>query len=391
MNLLVPKTLALLLLLFLSGSAANGQDDAQSAQGASNQYKPGLSRLLLRGYADATFVADKEGTTFGNARLVPLFIYRQSDKLLFEGELEFEVEDGEVEIALEYANIYYQLSRNATLRAGKILIPFGIFFDRLHPSWINRLPTVPLGYGHDAILPTSDLGIELRSGLYLGKMKANYSLYLVNGPRIEDGAEEADEVGMIVHDGGVDNNNNKAIGGRLGLFPLKDQSLELGFSAQRAKLGDRNSALEEVSAFLYAWDWTYVRNVGFLKGFIDLKGQINFINIEDQTYEIEEGGAIEELDFDNASRSSFFQLAYKPAMISIPFIQNIELVGRYSTMRTPEGAPWETDNTQLTVGLNYWIDWRTAFKFAYQKDGIDSEEKGKMDANVFYAQWTIGF
>lgn len=387
------KSLSSVLLLTVSIGTANGQqdtsDDSQSLRKLIDQYKPGQSRFLLRGYADATFVANEEETTFGNARFVPLFIYKQSDKLLFEGELEFEIEDGEVEIALEYANVYYQFSKNATLRVGKILVPFGIFFDRLHPSWINRLPTVPLGYGHDGIIPTSDLGIELRSGIYLGNMKANYSVYLLNGPSIEDGDEEADEIGMIVNDGGVDNNNNKAIGGRFGIFPMKDQSLELGFSAQRAKLGDRDTELEDVSALLYAFDWTYVRNVSFLKGLIDIKGQLNFINIEDQIYEIEEGGMTEQLIFENSSNSSFFQLSYKPAMVSNSFIRNLELVGRYSAMSTPEGAPWETENTQLTLGLNYWIDWRTAFKFAFQKDEINSED-GKVDANVFYAQWTIG-
>ncbi len=217
---------------------------AQTTDGSISS-KPGKSRYMIRGYADANFISGEGETSFGNARFVPLFIYKQSDRLLFEGELEFEIEDGEVEIALEYANFYYQLSPNMTIRAGKILVPFGTFFDRLHPSWINKLPTVPLGYGHDGILPTSDLGIELRGASFLGGMRTNYSLYVTNGPRIEDGEDEAEEVGMIVPEADVDNNKNKAIGGRFGLFPFADQSLEVGFSAQSAKLGNEGSALEE--------------------------------------------------------------------------------------------------------------------------------------------------
>ncbi|MEQ8554087.1 MAG: hypothetical protein RIC06_09420 [Cyclobacteriaceae bacterium] len=356
--------------------------------------QPGDSRFLLRGYSDATFMSNDEETTFGNARFVPLFLYKQSDKLFFEGELELEVEDGEVHVALEYANFNYSLAPNLNLRAGKILIPFGIFFDRLHPSWINRLPTVPLGYGHDGILPTSDLGAELRGASYLGGMKFNYSLYVMNGPRIKDGEEEAEEVGMIVHEGDVDNNNNKAIGGRLGLFPLRDQSLEIGFSAQSAKLGNRDSELEDVGAFMYAFDWTYVRKVSFLAGVIDLKGQLNFINIDDQTYTVEEDGVMESYTFDNKSNTSFFQLGYRPTFGSSQFVKNLELVGRYSTLNTPEGAPWESESTQLTLGLNYWIDWRTALKFAYQMDSVTGghgEEPVAMDVNTFYIQWTLGF
>ncbi|MEQ9442780.1 MAG: hypothetical protein RIG62_27310 [Cyclobacteriaceae bacterium] len=359
--------------------------------------KPGNSRFLLRGYSDATFLSNDEEATFGSARFVPLFLYKQSDKLFFEGELEFAVEDGELEIALEYANINYSLAPNLNLRAGKILIPFGIFFDRLHPSWINRLPTVPLGYGHDGILPTSDLGVELRGASYLGGMKFNYSLYVMNGPRIEDGEEEADEVGMIVHEGDEDNNNNKAVGGRLGVFPFRDQSLEIGFSAQSAKLGNRDSELEEVGAWLYAFDWTYVRKVSWLSGLIDFKGQVNFINIDDQTYEVEESSGIESYTFDNKSNSTFFQLGYRPTFGSSQFVKNLELVGRYSTLNTPEEAPWESERTQLAIGLNYWIDWRTAIKVAYQLDSVtgghaeEGEASEATDVNTLYMQWTLGF
>jgi hypothetical protein len=389
------KYFSVVLLLTVSIDNAYGQegtsDNPQTLRQLIDQYKPGQSRFLLRGYADATFFANKEESSFGNARLVPVFVYKQSDKLLFEGELEFEVEDGEVKVVLEYANMYYQLGSKATLRMGKILVPFGIFFDRLHPSWINRLPTLPMGYGHDGIIPTSDLGVELRSGIYLGNMKANYSIYVLNGPTINTGEHEAEEIGMLVNKPGVDNNNNKAVGGRFGAFPFRDQSLELGFSAQSGKLGNRGSEFEDVSAFLYAFDWTYVKNISFLKGIIDVKGQLNFINIEDQTYVIDEDGVIEEFNFDNSSKSTFFQLAYRPTMSANALISSLELVGRYSTLNTPDEAPWATENTQMTLGLNYWIDWRTAIKFAYQKDKIDSHEAGKTDSGVFFLQWTLGF
>ena len=75
------------------------ESNAQNQSGILDP-KPGNSRFLLRGYSDATFMSNDEETTFGNARFVPLFLYKQSDKLFFEGELEFEVEDGEVEVAL---------------------------------------------------------------------------------------------------------------------------------------------------------------------------------------------------------------------------------------------------------------------------------------------------
>jgi hypothetical protein len=354
--------------------------------------KPGNSRYMIRGYADATFISGEGQTSFGNARFVPLFIYKQSDRLLFEGELEFQIEDGEVAVALEYANVYYQLTPGMSLRMGKILVPFGTFFDRLHPSWINKLPTVPLGYGHDGLLPTSDLGIELRGASFLAGMRTNYSLYLTNGPRIEDGEDEAEEIGMIVPVADVDNNKNKAIGGRFGLFPFADQSLEVGFSAQSAKLGNEGSELQDVGAFIYAFDWTYVKNISGLAGRLDLRGQLNFINIDNRPYEILENGEIESFDFDNKSKTSFYQLAYRPTFGS-PFIRNLELVGRYSTQTTPEEAPWESESTQWTVGLNYWVDWRSAIKIAFQSDEVEGghDAPGLTKTNLFFMQWTIGF
>lgn len=352
------KHFLLLLLVLMSGTIV--------AQTTASSFppKPGNSRYMIRGYADANFISGEGETSFGNARFVPLFIYKQSDRLLFEGELEFEIEDGEVEMAIEYANFYYQLSPNITVRMGKILVPFGTFFDRLHPSWINKMPTVPLGYGHDGILPTSDLGIELRGAGFLGGMRTNYSLYLTNGPRIEDGEDEAEEVGMIVPESDIDNNKNKAVGGRFGLFPFADQSLELGFSAQSAKLGNEGSELEDVGAFLYAFDWTYVKNISAIGGRLDMRGQLNFVNVDNRIYEVIEDGNLETFDFDNESRTSFYQLAYSPTFGS-QFLQNLELVGRYSRMTTPEEAPWESESTQWTFGLNYWVDWRSAIKIAF--------------------------
>jgi len=354
--------------------------------------KPGKSRYMIRGYADATFISGEGSSSFGNARLIPMLVYKQSDRLLFEGELEFEIEDGEVHVALEYASVFYELSKNVTIRAGKILVPFGVFFDRLHPSWINKLPTVPLGYGHDGLLPTSDLGIEIRSGIYLGNMRANYSLYFINGPRIKDGSLEPDEVGMIAPIADVDNNISKAIGGRFGLFPFSDQSLELGFSAQSGKLGDQNTELEDVGSLLYAFDFTFVKHIPAVGGKVDFRGQINYINIDNRPYTVMEGGNLETYNFDNKSNTSFYQLAYRPSFGS-EFVKNLEVVSRYSTLNTPEESPWETEAKQWTFGLNYWLDWRTAVKFAYQTDEATGGHGtvGVTKTNLFYIQWTVGF
>ena len=114
----------------------------------------------------------------------------------------------------------YVLNKNMTVRAGKFLLPFGTFMERLHPSWINRLPTKPLGFGHDGIAPSSGIGVEFRGAFDLGKSKLNYSLYSTNGPRLKDGSDEPEEAGMLQFSNFEDNNLNKSFGGRIGILPI---------------------------------------------------------------------------------------------------------------------------------------------------------------------------
>ena len=92
-----------------------------------NTYKPGDSKFLLRGYAHSGLFVNSDEFSFEGGAFNPLFVYKQSNRLMFEGELEMELEDGELHIGLEYANISYLLTDNMTLRLGKILTPFGIY------------------------------------------------------------------------------------------------------------------------------------------------------------------------------------------------------------------------------------------------------------------------
>ena len=152
---------------------------------------------MIRGYGHTglnTLSNDEETeSSYVGSAFAPIFLFKHSDKLLFEAELEFVLEGNELEVGLEYANVMYVLNKNMTVRAGKFLLPFGTFMERLHPAWINRLPTAPLGYGHDGIAPSSGIGVELRGAFDLGGPKLNYSVYSTNGPRIKDGSIEPEE------------------------------------------------------------------------------------------------------------------------------------------------------------------------------------------------------
>lgn len=363
----------------------------------SEPFKPSKTQFMIRGYGHTglnTLSNDEETeSSYVGSAFAPIFLFKHSNRLMFEAELEFVLENNELEVGLEYADVMYVLNKNVTVRAGKFLLPFGTFIERLHPAWINRLPTRPLGFGHDGIAPSSGIGVELRGAFDLGGPKLNYSVYSTNGPRLKDGSEEPEEAGMLMFQNFEDNNNSKAFGGRIGLLPFADSSTEIGFSTySTSKVGARDSDYENVGAFLYAIDFAFIKQIPAIKGFIDIKGQYNNSNIDDATYtEVHEDGDEEEYTFDNKSNSLYAQLSYRPTMAGSDFLKKLELVGRYSNLNTPEGAEWEEQSDQYSFGLNYWLTWRSVIKVAYETTDTVGGHDGGGTTNGFFVHWAIGF
>ncbi len=359
----------------------------------SDTYRPGKSKFLLRGYAHSGLQITDEEFSFVGGSFNPLFIYKQSDRLLFESEWALEQSGGEIELEIEYANMSYLLSKNLTFRAGKILVPFGIFVPNLHPAWINKIPTAPLGAGHDGIIPSNDIGLELRGGSYLGNIKVNYSIYVVNGSQLNDGEEEPEEAGILHHAIFPDNNKGKTFGSRFGFFPFSDSSLEFGLSGMYGKVGAKDTDKEDVTALHYAFDISYIKTLSSISSVLDIKAQYSAVNVDDANYPSHENPE-ELITFDNNSTTWFAQVSLRPALVENSFVRRLEFAGRYSTLKTPEGAEWETDQSQVDLGINYWIDWRTVFKVSYQISNSNIEEAGGhggAEGNAFLIHWAIGF
>jgi len=364
-----------------------------------NNFEPSKTQFMIRGYGHTglNFMSngdEKESSYVGSA-FAPIFLFKHSDKLMFEAELEFVLESNELEVGLEYADVMYVLNKNMTVRAGKFLLPFGTFMERLHPAWINRLPTRPLGFGHDGIAPASGIGVELRGAFDLGGPSLNYAIYSTNGPRLKDGSIEPEEAGMLMFQNYEDNNTSKAFGGRLGLLPFSDSSTELGISAYSTNgAGDKDSVYEDVGAFLYAIDFAFVKQVSPLSGFIDIKAQYNSSNVDTATFiEMHEDGDEEEYSFDNQSNSFYGQLSYRPTMAESDFMKKLEFVGRYSNFNAPEDSEWEEKSTQFAFGLNYWLTWRSLIKISYQTTETEGGHGGEgiSTTNGLFLHWAIGF
>lgn len=385
------KSFILLIGFLILGNIIHAQDS-----------KSGRTQFMVRGYGHAgldylTTPVDSELSYVG-AAFAPIFLFKQGDRFMFESELEFVLEDNKLEINLEYANLMYVVNKYLMIRAGKFLLPFGTFMERLHPAWINRLSSKPLGFGHDGIAPASGIGVELRGAAPIGASTINYSIYSTNGPKLKDGSEEPEEAGMLDFENYVDNNINKFIGGRLGYLPLSNSSMEIGLSYLTGKVGDKGSIYEDVTASLWAADFSYVKQISAVKGVLDIKAQYNQTYVSDAYYSEDEQkrDSADSYTFSNLSQAYYAQLSYRPSMAENKFLKNLEFVTRYSQLNTPEGSDWESNINELSFGLNYWITWRQVIKVNYSfinsEGGHDAEEgAGTQKSNALFVHWAIGF
>lgn len=377
--------------------------------------------FLLSGYASAGFEADANKNSFTTGNFASTFVWSHSDRLLFEGELEAGYAHGGFEIALEYASLSYILNDYLTLRAGKFLSPFNTFNDRMHPSWINKMPTNPLGMGgHDPVGPASEFGVEMRGGASLGGPKINYSIFASNGLALNIVDDEEAPSAIINYTNAEDNNNNKSIGGRLGLLPFDDSSLELGISGHYSdKIGPKETAYEGISSFSWSTDaiW-HLRGIQFIRGNIDLRGQIN--NLKLDQFNLQSG--LETIEVDLDQKAYYGQLAYRPVMSGSTLLSNTELIARYSVYDLPAVSFGSDDHadegdetgdghahklnslalnqftaaqsivthesnrqTQWGFGINYWLSWRSVIKIAYQLEELNGRQ-----SNAFFIQFATG-
>lgn len=342
------------------------------------------SKLLISGYGAAGYTDPEDGDgTFGML-FVPIFHYQLSDRLHLTGEVEFDLRGDDLDIEVEYAQIDFLVNDFLTVTAGKFLLPFNTFSERIHPAWINKLPSLPPIYGSHGsgggIIPVlSDTGVQLRGGvripLAIGEEspRLNYALYVTNGPRIEpesefderfehlaefledDGAimsaDDLLEALEIGHGGGTeiefgetfsDNNDDKAVGGRLGFLPFP--ALEAGGSFMLGRFDDAG----DLAFRMFGAD------VSYRLGPFDLRGE--YISLE---YELEGGG---ETTIDGFYAQGAMKLRDAFAHFDIDagaVLNQTELVFRYG--QVSNGVEYG----EITPGIVYWIRPSVPLKLAY--------------------------
>ena len=349
---------------------------------------PGTTKFLLTGYAFGGFETGVSKPSTFNAGFSPIFLWKISDKLFFEGELELGLSDQQTDVNLEYAHLTYLLNDYITIGVGKFLTPFGQFPERLHPAWINKLPDFPLAFNEDeGLVPFSQVGAQLRGAIPIGPTKLLYSAYVSNGPRLN--TDNPDAAGSLEFDNFTDNDHNKAVGGRIGFLPIPE--LEVGYSILYEQVHANGASPNRADVLLQGVDASYAHDIELLKGGIDLRVEWVWSHVSKLTYDPTGSLGFGPLTFDNERNGGYVQLGYRPYKIKLPIIEKLEGVFRYDMVDEPNKAPGAFDEQRWTFGLNYWLNQSTVIKAAYEFGHKTELGHGRKDVNEFLLQAAMGF
>jgi len=337
-------------------------EELQQQVAEAAEWKAPNTLIHMAGYADVNFVSVENSNgdgsnSFSTASFAPIFHYQYKNSVMLETELAFSVNElGETEVEMEYFTIDYVLNDNAILVMGRFLSPLGQFRQNFHPSWINKLPSAPQGFGHGGAAPIADVGAQLRGGFKIGSsISANYAAYIGNGVAAEMSAADNDDLEEAHSPGfNADQDGNKNIGGRFGIY-MPDNKLDLGLSWATGKAGEiyNPDAAPDLSAndFNVKRDWDFIgADFTWHMGGLDIRGE--YLK---QSYGAR--GASATADFD----ASYIQVAYR-----FPSTK-WEVVARTSTYTNPEGTL-----DRSTAGVNYIFNSNIVAKAAFESNSNDA-------------------
>jgi hypothetical protein len=237
--------------------------------------------------------------------------------------------------------------------------------------------------------PFSLLGVQAMGAFYLGctPIKMEYSAYVSNGLNLTPataGAPTINELANLenMEDTFTVTTNEKAIGGRVG-FWWPEKGLEAGFSALYN--GDYVAGGFEDSISLWAADLNYHM------GDWDVRAEYGMSYQQAHSF-----------GFPDITRKGLYaQVAYRPRDCPNKYLQNTEVVYRYSyvdftgidpttldltTFSTPLDVP--VRRQQNEIGINYYFYPRMVLKCAYQ---INDEPGFHLHDNQFLAELDWGW
>ena len=340
---------------------------------------PGTTKFLLAGYGAAGFTAQRGHDSFFTASFNPIFLWKLSDRLLFEGEIELELEGSQTSVKLEMAQASYILNDYMTIGFGKFLNPTNYFVERQHMAWVNKLPDKPLAV-YDGLTPESLLGAQIRGAIPIGSTVVEYALFGANAPSLVTSGDR-ETLGTLQYDNFNNTDGHIAFGGHVGFIPIPQ--VEIGYGIEHSTVGPRGSG---VNANLQSVDLNVVDDSELLKGLLNFRAQWVWSDVGSYTYDADGSQGSGPLSFKNSRNGGYVQLSYRPSRLD-NFCKDLEPVVRFD-LQNQRGTPGGYEERRWTVGLDYWLTPSTVFKVAYE---WDSKSNGFPGQNAFMLQVATGF
>ena len=370
-------------------TATNAMQKAESAAQVQpvHPVPPGPSALhnfTMVGDAEVQFgKVHGSHSAFAMADFAPIFLFRGSDKVLVEAGFDIALQNNadtlgnrasghSTTVDLSFATVDYMLHEYATFLGGYMLLPLGTYSER-SAGWLNKIPDDPMVRD---VLPGNGAGVQLRGAVPVGRsgQSISYALYGANGPSSSDGSGKSSALDLdsnvgITSDGGFGNlHGSPSGGGRVGWFcPVKPHwDLELGLSGQTGHWDDAEKHL---------WSAGVLDASLHLSPFFEAKGE--YIRTWAGTDDM---GMIH-------PRGWWLQAGYKLAgmKLELPYINNVELVGRYDTMNDGLG----THSDRCTAGYVYYFSNTLLFEGDYEF--IHSRGPNALPPNQFVFQLSYGY
>lgn len=327
------------------------------------------TNFVATGYGTTGYVyrTDGENENEFTASFNPIFLYQFQDKILFEAEFEFALQGGVTETGLEYAQVDYIANDNLVLVGGKFLLPFGVFGERLHTTWINKFPTSPPIFGHhvsefgaEPIIPVlSGIGVMARATARPGPVSVTLNGYVTNGPAAEEGTEEIPE--LEFPSSSSDNNTNKMLGGRLDVALPGTAEVNVSFFTSDY---DENDVLD-LTGWNVAGEYHYSR--------LSLRGEYIQLRQEIETFD----------GFPTVRRHGLYaQASYR--------VGDWEPVFRWTSLfdTTVDGVLEEQGAYQAGIGLDYWLSPSAAIMAGYE---INREQDVELGNDRIVVHVAFGF
>jgi hypothetical protein len=307
---------------------------------------PALGQALtVTGYGDfeasvAGLGSDSKELVLDNHHVNFILIGEITGDLFFASEIEYE--HAGAETAMEYGYLGYGGFTDFRIMAGKFLLPFGRFNKDLHPTTVNKLPSMPLGFRH--VVPTgwNDEGVWIQGARAVNDdSRFVYDAYVVNGLLGDDGGDIrdlrdniGDEAEILPND---EYDNDKAVGARLG-FELPFSGFEIGGSFFTGRYSV-SEAGDNLRITMLGVDAAYEKNGFAARGELARADQ----------------GATP----DDLTKTGFYvQASYRLNDV-------VEPVVRYSGMRMPGDAQ---DLDRVALGLNFQVSSASIVRVAYLRN-----------------------